>query len=91
VTDLDVTDPLLAPLHGELAGLPPAVVATAQLDPLRDQGIAYADALAAAGVPVTQTTYDGLIHGYFDMDIASAACRAAIADSVAKFSALLNG
>ncbi len=46
------TDPRLSPLHGELAGVAPAVVVVAQFDPLRDEGTAYAEALAAAGVPV---------------------------------------
>ena len=54
-------DPRVAPLRGRLDGLPPAFIATAQFDPLHDEGQAYAEALAAAGVPVTH--YDG--HGHF--------------------------
>lgn len=53
--------PLLAASH---AGLPPAFVAVAQFDPLRDSGLAYAEALRAAGVPVTVDRGEGLIHGY---------------------------
>ncbi|GAB2977394.1 alpha/beta hydrolase [Nocardioides montaniterrae] len=87
--DLDVTDPMLAPIHGEVAGLPPAVIVTAELDPLRDQGIAYADALAAAGVPTEQATYAGLIHGFYDMDFFCDAAKDAIADSLGRFRALL--
>lgn len=59
------TDPRIAPLAAEShAGLPPAYVAVAQNDPLRDSGAAYADALEAAGVPVTRDAGEGLIHGY---------------------------
>lgn len=53
--------PLLAESH---AGLPPAFVAVAQNDPLRDSGLAYAEALTKAGVPVTLSRGEGLIHGY---------------------------
>ena len=53
--------PLLAPDH---SGLPPALIQVAEHDPLRDDGLRYAEALQAAGVPVRVTTYVGMPHGY---------------------------
>jgi acetyl esterase/lipase len=63
--DADPADPRLSPLHTkDLAGLAPAVIATAGFDPLLDQGEAYARALKAAGVPVRYRCYDSLCHAF---------------------------
>ncbi len=60
----DAKDPLVSPLWGDLAGLPPALVQTADRDPIRDDGSRYAAALEEAGVPVRLTNYLGVPHGF---------------------------
>lgn len=62
VPGADVRDPLISPAFADLQGLPPAMVTTAELDPIRDQGEAYAEALSAAGVEVTTDRALGHIH-----------------------------
>ncbi len=76
----DREHPYASPLRANLEGLPPAVVVVAGHDPLRDEGIAYADALEAAGVTTVRCTFEGGIHGFMTMpvlDIARVARRQA--------------
>lgn len=55
---------MISPLFGELAGLPPALIQTADLDPIRDDGTRYAAALRDAGVEVRLTNYLRVPHGF---------------------------
>jgi acetyl esterase len=69
----DPEDPYLFPLAAtDLSGLPPALVMTAEFDPLRDEGIAYAERLATAGVPVEHLHAEDQMHGFLMVDRAIA-------------------
>lgn len=84
-------DPRYAPLQAaSLANLPPAVVLTAEFDPLRDQGAAYAQALRAAGGQAELIEGPGMIHGFFDMGRWSPAAQALITQSIERFKLLLQ-
>lgn len=64
----DATDPRFAPLLADdLSDLPPALVIVAGHDPLRDEGIAYADRLGQAGVEAELVNYEGMVHGFLSL------------------------
>ena len=77
-------EPYASPLRAkDLSGLPPAWVCTAEFDPLRDEGEAYAKRLQLAGVSTTLTRYDGLIHGFIAMGLVSPKAQVAVDEAVA--------
>jgi acetyl esterase len=85
------TDWRVSPLRAQnLAGLAPAVICTAWFDPLRDEGKAYAEALAAAGVATKYHDGLGLIHGYFGLGDAAPSARLEAQRARADFKALLE-
>ena len=83
--EADRRDPRVSPLRADdLSGLPPTVIATAGFDPLRDDGAAYAEALARAGVAVHLLDEPAMIHGYVLLDalgpgVDAATARASVA------------
>ena len=90
----DVADresPLAAPIKsGNLANLPPALVVTAEFDPLRDEGEAYAFALEAAGNQATVRRYDGLVHDFFATAPIFECSRTAFLETLEAYKAHLN-
>jgi acetyl esterase/lipase len=87
----DRADPRVAPLRGNLKGLPPAFVATCEFDPLRDEGIEYAEALAAAGSQVEQLQARGHIHTSLmmvDVVVTGVGARVKMAEALRGFAGL---
>ena len=78
-----------APLHGDHHDMPPTVVITAGLDPLRDQGRAYASALIAVGVPVVYREAVGNIHGFVTMRKAIPSAQADVVGALAALKSLI--
>ena len=84
----DVSDPYLCPLRAKnLRGLPPAFVVTAEHDPLRDEGEAYARRLREAGVAARWKRYPGVFHGFFAMGSVLSRGREATADAATELRA----
>lgn len=78
----DRTLPYASPLRADHRGLPPALVQTAEHDPLRDQGAAYAAALRRAGVAVRLSNYADAVHGYISIPRVVPVARQALAEAV---------
>jgi acetyl esterase len=90
-SDADGADPRASPLRAQrFDGLPPALVITAEFDPLLDEGRAYAERLAAAGVAVTYSEYPGMIHGFWASAGVIDQGKAAIAESSAALRAAFS-
>ena len=86
--DADAANPYAAPAAAkDLTGLPPALVITAEFDPLRDEGEAYAQRLMAAGVATTSSRYDGMIHGFFGMPAVIDKAKQAISEATSALKA----
>jgi acetyl esterase len=80
----EADDPRVSPIRApDLSGLPPAFVVTAEFDPLRDQGIAYAAAMRDAGTVVEAKSYPGMFHGFMSMVAFLDAGKVAFDDAVA--------
>ena len=72
-------DERVAPLRAaDFAGAPPALIHTAEYDPLRDEGALYARALAGAGVPVRHLSHPGMIHHFYGLGAVIPAGQAAL-------------
>jgi acetyl esterase len=90
--DGDGHDPFASPLRAaDLSGLPPAMVITAEFDPLRDEGEAYGRRLKEAGVPATVTRYDGVFHGFFGLGAFVDGAKQANEDAYAALRTALAG
>ena len=84
----DGENPYASPLRGQrLSNLPPAWVFTAEFDPLRDEGEAYAKRMKDAGVTVEYTEYKGMIHGFFSLGHIFDQGKKAVADACTKLKA----
>ena len=89
-SDADIVDPRASPLLApDLRGLPPAYVAVAGFDPLRDEGRAYAERMRAAGVTVQLECHDDLVHGFVSLGDGIAAASSALGSAARALRAAL--
>jgi acetyl esterase len=77
------------PLNFDQSGMPPSLVTTASLDPLRDQGLAYVAKLKAAGVRVEHLSAEGTIHGHINIRQAIPSTQADIEGNMAALKSML--
>jgi acetyl esterase len=89
--EADAKDPAVSPMYADdLSGLPPTLVITAEYDPLRDEGEAYAKRLEESGSDVTVSRYDGQIHAFFGMTAILDGARQAVAEATAALKVALS-
>jgi acetyl esterase len=86
----DALEPYASPILGDPAGLAPAIIQTAQHDPIRDHGIAYAKLLRGAGVQVWHTNYEDAVHGYISTPGIVPMARTALRDVVGRIREVLK-
>jgi acetyl esterase len=84
-------NPAVSPVHADLAGLPPVMIATAEHDPLRDEDGKLARLLAEAGTDVSCLPHPGLVHGFLGLAHCSPACARARDNLFARFGGLVRG
>lgn len=87
----DPTDPRISPLRAtELSGLPESIIHTAEFDPMRDEGFAYAQRLTSAGVQVRYTCHSGMIHLFYALPEIIPYARAALGRIAAEIGLVLH-
>jgi acetyl esterase len=84
-------DPEVSPVHADLGGLPPAVIAAAGHDPLRDEGQALARLIRAGGGDVRERIYPGLVHGFLGLGHVSPAAARATEELFGAYGELVHG
>jgi acetyl esterase len=84
-------DPAVSPVHADLHGLPPAVIATAGHDPLHDEGETLARLIAAGGAEVRSRPHPGLVHGFLGLGHVSPAAAQATGDLFREYGEMVRG